>query len=529
MKADPFLSFRLVRLTVLATVCCGLAMSSSAQAGVDVKINSDPPAANPPPGDVQNEIRIAVDPSNSNNLVTAYNDRSGVSPNPLGVSFSTNGGATWTDRQLSVPADPFGPPGSMLDDIFDPFLSHDGMGNIYAGYVARPSTGGGGSAPPSGVFIELSTDGGNTWSGPTTIASDPGGAGPTSRFNDRPSMDTDANGNVVVTWIKDTGFGTNTSDIYYAESMLPGPPMPPMNPTGLMFSAPVTVNDTPNGLPDPMTMVTDKSLAPDIALTAGGQVYIAWSDYDPTTINEPMGSIKFNSTTFGNPGGFSINDVTVANINPLPDHITTASGATDARAQSYPSIAVDPTDGTGQTVYLTYASEGATGDEGDIYFTRTTTGGGSSAAWSTPFTINDDGTLTDQMHPNISVKPDGTIDIVWYDKRNSVADADPTNDDAIWDVYITRSTDGGQTFSPNLRVSDVSFATPDNANLTEKWMGEYLGIDTDSTDAFIAFTSGSTDSFGDVFFDRIPNSAIPEPNSSVLLIVGSLALIGRRH
>ncbi len=79
----------MVRLSGFLASVCALLSISSAHA-VDVKINSD--AA----GDVQNEVRISVDPTNSQNLVTAYNDKVGTS-NSLGISYSSDGGTTWTD------------------------------------------------------------------------------------------------------------------------------------------------------------------------------------------------------------------------------------------------------------------------------------------------------------------------------------------------------------------------------------------------------------------------------------------------
>ena len=508
----------------------------AALGGTDVQVNSDPPAMSSPPGDVQNEPRLALDPNNSNNVIVAYNDDIGMFPNSLGVSFSSDGGATWSDGQLTTPMipdpSPMSPPGSMitLDDVFDPFAAYDALGNAYAGYIGRPSTGTPGTNPPSGLFIERSTDGGLTWSGPTTIATDPGGpfAGPlvapmsAPLFNDRPEIDSGGNGEVVVTWIKDVDVNTPTSDIYFTESLAPaGPPTPGLpNPTGLTFSTPVIVNDNSQWL-NPMTG-TDRGIAPDVAIHANGNIYVAWADYDVTVTDATSGAIMIDSTAFGAGGTTFSNDITVASIDPLPKHVSTGTGtADDARAQSYPSIAVDPTDSSGQTVYLTFAEEDtSTGDEGNIFFTMSTTGG-AAGTWSTPKQINDDVTNHDQMHPNIAVKPDGTIDIVWYDKRNAV------NDDA-WDVYIARSTDGGLTFSANLRVTDTTFNTPTRADAAEPWLGEYLGIDTDSSDAFVAFTSGVNDTFGDVFFDKIPNASIPEPTTCVIwLVLSGMLCVGR--
>jgi hypothetical protein len=493
--------------------------ATDASAGIDTQMNSDPP------GTVQNEVRIAVDPGNSNNIFTAYNDLIGSgSPTPTGISYSSDGGVSWLDTQLSTPTHPA--TGATLNHIFDPYLAFAPGNNAYAGYIATTFAGGPGVGE-SGIFIERSTNGGATWSGPTTIDSDlPFAAGPPAsyRFNDRPDMATNPAGLLGVTWIKDVGSGAPTSDIYFSWSNPPGA-SGPGNPTGLGFSSSITINDGPNGI--------DFANAPSIAMHPTGKTYVAWIDVNVTVANASTGTIKIDSTTLpavGPPGPppptpFFGTDVNVVTIDPSPRSVTTLLGSPDSQGTfSYPSIAVDGNDPTGNTVYLTYAAEvTGTGDEGDIFFTKSTNGG---TTWSTPLRVNDDLTTNDQVHPEIAVKPNGDIDIVWYDKRSS-----PSDD--MWDVYITRSVNGGASFAPNLPVTDAPFLTPLDSG-GAPWFGEYLGltIDPNTNDALISFTKRG-DTNGDVFFDRIPNSSIiiPEPTTLVIGAIGLLGLLvsGRRR
>ena len=95
----------------------------------------------------------------------------------------------------------------------------------------------------------------------------------------------------------------------------------------------------------------------------------------------------------------------------------------------------------------------------------------------------------------MDVKPDGTIDITWYDRRNDASDK-------LWDVYIARSIDGGNTFSTNIPINDQNFASPQNP-WGVPWMGEYLGLAVDSTHAYVVFTTSVNDTYGDVYFDKI--------------------------
>ncbi len=480
---------RAIVLTALATGLVLVAWAV-AGAGADVQINSDAP------GTVQNEIRITRLATNAANLVVAYNDNIGTSSSPLGISYSLDTGGTWTDTQLGIPVDP----GTLapMNFIFDPFIDSDSQGNVYAGYIAAA----GSFTGSSGIYIERSQNGGVSWSGPTTIAFNGPAAGPSDpnfRFNDRSDMTVDGSDNAHVVWIKDVGIGQPTSDIYFAKAPPPGLPGR-SNPTGLDFTgatagsvAQHTVNDGANG--------TDRANAPDVAVASDGSVYVAWIDVDVTNPSPQQATLRVDRSTDG--GATFGADGTAATITSLAKHLSTAAGSgDDARAGSYPAIAVDPSNP--QTLSMAYAADPGGTDEADVFLITSTDGG---TTWSTPTRVNDDATSNDQFHPAIAVTPSGAIEVAWYDKRNAA------NDDA-WDVYLAQSTDGGTTFSANVPITDQSFATPTDAWGIEPWMGEYLGLDVDATTARIAFTSSVNDSKGDVFFDTSALPPGPSPTVS---------------
>jgi uncharacterized repeat protein (TIGR01451 family) len=187
-------------------------------------------------------------------------------------------------------------------------------------------------------------------------------------------------------------------------------------------------------------------------------------------------------------------DQLVANITALASTLSTTAGLPDARSGSYPALAVDPSNA--QILYVSYAADPAGSDEADIYFIKSTDGG---ATWSAPLLVNDDGTTRDQFHPAIAVKANRIIDLVWYDKRLSAQDDG-------WDVYFAASSDAGTSFSPNLRVTDQTFATPTDL-WGSPWMGEYLDVEVSALDADITFTSSVADATGDPFYDLVPNVA----------------------
>jgi hypothetical protein len=488
----------------LSALVAGLLLSGSALAGTDVPVNSST-------NGVQNEVSLTLNPNTPGNVVVVYNDQPG-SGNGIGVSFSTNSGASWTDLQLgdglNAPLDPgtFQP----FTNIFDPVSGSDTQGNVYAGYIATGSLAG----SASGVYVHRSIDGGATWTGPTTVHTQ--SSGPTGqglnlfRFNDKPHLEVDQNnGNAYLAWIQDDG-GSPQGDLRFAYSLDSGSTW---NVNSLI---PNPVNDN-SGF--------DQANGPNLTVAPNGEVFLAWIDTDVTDSSpgaRPGALMLDRSSNPTAPVGAWGVDQTIATVRTLPRNLSTASGHNtqdDARSRGYPVIVADPTDLNpidGQTLYLTYAADpdpaiAETNDEADIFFIKSTDSG---ASWTSPLRINDDFTLTDQFAPWMAVKPDGTIDIVWYDKRNSA-------DDDQWDVYFSNSTDGGNSFSANVLVSDNTYATPlSSAIPPEPWLGEYLGLAVDSNFAYIGFTARG-DANGDVFFDRIPNfqfEGVPEPSAGLLVL-----------
>lgn len=85
----------------------------------------------------------------------------------------------------------------------------------------------------------------------------------------------------------------------------------------------------------------------------------------------------------------------------------------------------------------------------DVFLRRSDDGGGS---WSEPQRLNDDplGSGSHQYMPQVDMAPDGRVDAIFYDRRNNVENRGN-------DVYYTYSTDGGQGFRPNVRLSEVHF------------------------------------------------------------------------
>ncbi len=80
--------------------------------------------------------------------------------------------------------------------------------------------------------------------------------------------------------------------------------------------------------------------------------------------------------------------------------------------------------------------------------------------------VNDDGTTRDQFFPTLSVGEGNTVSAAWYDRRD-----DPNN--ILVDYYQRLSYDGGVTWEPSVRVSDVSTPIYLDPNLATCYHGDY--------------------------------------------------------
>jgi hypothetical protein len=446
---------------------------------------------------VQNEISMAIVPGptggNPTALLAAYNDNPYQGGPGLGVSFSHDGGATWIPQQLPYPLNPLGVP---FADAFDPATTADGYGNFYAAHISTDDDWTNG--PESGFYIHKSTDGGMTWNPPVQIAYDgkpSGSPDPLYRLNDRCQIICDVNpsspyyNHLYAVWIKDRGWNMPLpySDIYFSRS----------TDGGTTWSAAAVLNETVHN----MGNLPNPAVAPD------GSIYVIWMDYNVVTGGN--GTLFMNVSQDGGITWLPLDIKLIPSVSLPPIYL---NGGTDVRAKGAAVIEVSPFNP--MELYIVYAEQViGTPDEGDIFFIKSMNGG---ITWTIPLRLNDDLTFNDQILPWMDVKPNGVIDIVWYDRRNDPADL-------LWDVYMTTSLDGGNSFLQNQKVNSVAAPSPQTPSGI--WFGEYLGLVVDHSHAYIGFTSSALDIKGDVFFAKIQNPSLemdfgdaPDPTYPTLLV-----------
>ena len=445
--------------------------------GGDVQANDGADAGN---NTTQSETALAV---RGSTVCAGYNDSGagGFS----GLSRSTDNGTSWTDL-------------GGIGQSGDPAIAvHQGDGTFYYAEIATI-----GGTPAIGVAI--STDDCQTFA-PAVDASPGASAIPTTTLNDKPWIDVD-----------DTG-GANDGALYVCWTRFDS-----ASPSELRVS-----RSTDGGATWVNEQIITSGTSPfgcSIHVGPGGQVYLAWADRAAgPTQNDIMFSVS-NDAGQNYSGPASAQS---GNVHPGNDTMVTCPTGTNPMA-TRPTLtgnirmlhqawlAVDTTGGPNNgNLYLVWATDPAgTPDNSDVLFSRSMDGG---ANWSAPVFMGN-GSAVDQFEPFVAVGGTGQLVVAWYDRRNDAA-----NNTNI-DVFAAVSQDGGATFDPDVRITDVSFGVPQlNPNfdpgVVNCYMGEYIAAAADASRFYFAWgdnrntVTNATWPGGrpdpDVFFDVL---AIPGAN-----------------
>lgn len=230
------------------------------------------------------------------------------------------------------------------------------------------------------------------------------------------------------------------------------------------------------------------------AVAPNGDVFVGWVKTSGTITIEIARSTD---------GGATFNAVTSpAAGKEIPRNAAASSAcgraalAGNIRYLPSPQVVVGP-DGVLHAVY-SYNPAGA--DECDVFYRRSTDSG---ATWGPEVRVHDDTTTTDQFFPTLSVGASNVVSATWYDRR-----LDPNN--LLIDHYQAFSFDGGVTWQPSERLSDVSTPIYLDPNLATCYHGDYDSHIQTETHAVTQWAddrnmiNGHNDP--DVFSDPVPVS-----------------------
>jgi hypothetical protein len=365
---------------------------------------------------VGGEEWIAMDPKNTNRIVVGTHKSNLTSQSNMLYFYSTNSGLNWLGGTLESTV---AQPGS------DPVILVDTSGNFYYICVANWGT-----SPPNGdkLLCLKSTNGGINWNNGVAFAL-------LSKFDDMPMACIDFSNspyknNIYVTWtLFDSLQSQDPMDscyVYFCKS----------TDAGSSFSNPKRVSPKAGrGFWDIMTPE-----GPVPCTGKNGEIYVCFPYNQQIYVNRSTdgGNTWLNNDIFVStqPGGWMYHYSPVI--------------ACDISNSQYSG-----------NVYICFSDLRTSSTDRDIWLVKSTNNGNN---WSNPVKVNNDTPGHTQDLPWICVdRVTGYIWIVFYDSRNY-------SGSSVYDTYVARSTNGGNTFQ-NVKVSNVNSST-----MSTPWLGDYIGI-----------------------------------------------------
>lgn len=333
---------------------------------------------------------------------------------------STDAGATWSEQTLS----------STLGVWGDPSLIIDNNDNFYFFHLSYPQPQYSGHWLDR-IVCQKSTDNGFSFNDGSYF----GLNGTKDQDKEWVSID-DAN-NLYVFWTEFDAYGTsNTTDktrILFSKS----------TDAASTWSTPVKVNTVDGDCLDDDNTV--EGAVP--AIGPNGEIYTAWGspqglvfskslDGGVTWLNPEMVIDSF-------PGGWAFNIPGIDRCNGMPITVCDRSGGAN-----------------NGTIYVNWSDQRNGTNDTDIWLKKSTDGG---VTWSNLIRVNDDVAGKQQFLSWMDIdQTNGNIYIVFYDRRNY--------NDNNTDVYLARSTDGGNSFQ-NILISASPFVPTSST-----FFGDYTNI-----------------------------------------------------
>ena len=420
------------RLWFVALLACAVvvvmpiqASSTSARVLTLANITNDGPDSN---GD--NEVDIAINPTNPSNLIAAWNDYGpGQS---CGLGYSLDGGKTWATSWLRGVTPPGGNP------TFDYGAGDPSVGFLNDGTAVLSCAAWGASkSQPSALFASRSTDGGRTWAPvqQLTFGQNLG------HLQDHNMLTIDRYGNrALVAYSVWNGLHATSYALISSDG-------------GNTYAGPYEIaSDFTKNAVDRF----DVSLAgaPDGTIYATSGIWQHVQEWSEQAV--VVSQLRPGETAF-------TRSVKVRDLVPAPITLPGESWRTSMQA----SIGVE---GDGTIDLLT--GDFVTGNL-DMYLARSHDHGATFPSSQQANLTND---ANDQVMPWMSVRPSGRLDLVYYDYNRATG---------LMDADYGQVAAGSTTLARTVVQSGIDGdAQPPRGAGHSPFMGDYLGVD--ATDKLVA-------------------------------------------
>jgi len=233
-----------------------------------------------------------------------------------------------------------------------------------------------------------------------------------------------------------------------------------------------------------------------------GEVFVTWPYI--------FGSVKYIGFAKSLDGGntWTANDYAVPVV-PSPNDFRFNFNL--VKLNGLPVIAIDKSGGVNNGKLYIVCNQGLSSlspslDDYDVVLYTSVNSG---TTWSDASLIHQSvpGITRHQFFPNISVDKNGSVNISYYDNRNT-----PTNDST--EIYISRSEDGGNTFQ-DILISDHKFkltqlSATDRFFANPPYIGTYFGITSAGSKVHTLWFDNSTGKYQawHSFIETVPEALV---------------------
>ena len=422
--------------------------------------------------DTEVEPFVAVNPTNSNNLIGAFQqDRwSDGGAHGLVASSSFDGGTSWTESYAAFSECSGG--AAVYDRASDPWVTFDTEGNAYQISLSISA-----DVLTSAILVSKSTDGGLTWGAPTTLIRDDSAI----VFNDKESITGDPTrpGYVYAVWDRGSFPGDNRGPVSEAHSFAYRgvPTFSRTTDGGATWSAPVAMSRS-----NVFTLGNQIAVLPN-----GTLVDVFWAGRGSGLQPSPQQTF-IGVMLSADAGAHWSQIIKVSNFAAVAgcgfENVCDPDTGEPVRAgTSIPDLAVDPVSGRIYAVWADGRFSGGTTT--DVVLSSSTDG----RTWTAPVKVNQTPVPAAAFNPAVAVSSDGTVGVLYYDFRaNDPADGLPTS------VFLAHSHDAGVSWEEQQLGGPFDM---ENAPVARGYfLGDYQGLVAIDSDflAFFARTTGAEDS-----------------------------------